>query len=153
MTQKEKNRSLKKHGAFNRRAAKIKDLMFQSNPFFDPHDLAQVKYEMVRQVTHDGRSISDAAEAFGLSRPTFYQTKSALEREGISGLASKKTGPKNRHKLSVEILGFIEAQLAFDDTTSFEDLAKLVLDRFSVRVHARSISRALAESKKKKTLK
>ena len=125
--------------------------MFHSNPFFDPHDLAQVKYEMVRQVTHEGKSVSESATAFGMSRPTFYQAKAALEQEGILGLAPKRTGPKTRHKLSAEIMVYIDEQLARDSTMTPASLADLVEKKFSVTVHQRSIARVLAVQKKMPT--
>ena len=147
MTRSEKNRLLKEHGALNRQPNKIKEPIFQSNSFFDPYDLVQVKYEMVRQVTHDGKSISDASTAFGMSRPTFYQAKDALERDGVLGLAPKKTGPKNRHKLTAEIMVFIEDQLAKDSGIGLTALADMVQKKFSVTIHQRSIDRALAAQK------
>jgi transposase len=148
MTTSEKNRLLKEQGTFNRRSGKIKEPMFQSNPFFDPHDLAQVKYEMVRQVTNDGKTVSEAATVFGLSRPTFYQAKAALEREGVLGLAPQKTGPKNRHKLTAEIMDFIESRLVKDESIGLGELAEQVHQKFSVKVHQRSIDRALVAKKK-----
>jgi len=151
MTRSEKNRLLKEHGALNRQPNKIKEPIFQSNSFFDPYDLVQVKYEMVRQVTHDGKSISDASTAFGMSRPTFYQAKDALERDGVLGLAPKKTGPKNRHKLTAEIMVFIEDQLAKDSGIGLTALADMVQKKFSVTIHQRSIDRALAAQKKTST--
>jgi transposase len=151
VSQSEKNRLLKQYGTFNRQSGKIKEPIFHSNPFFDPHDLAQVKYEMVRQVTHDGKSISDASASFGMSRPTFYQAKEALEREGVLGLAPKKTGPKNRHKLNAEIMAFVEDQLAKDSDIGLAAIADLVQKKFSVSIHQRSIERALAAKKKMST--
>ena len=148
MAKGEKIRLLKEQGALNRQACKIKEPIFQSNPFFDPHDLVQVKYEMVRQVTHEGKSISESATAFGMSRPTFYQAKAALEQEGILGLAPKRTGPKTRHKLSAEIMAYINGQLARSCDTTPAALAELVEQKFSVTVHQRSIARALAGQKK-----
>lgn len=151
MSQGEKKRILKEHGAFNRQSSKVKAEVFHTNSFFDPHDLVQVKYEMIRQVTYDGKSISDAATAFGMSRPTFYQAKEALEREGILGLAPKKTGPKNRHKLSAEIMAYVEDQLTKDSAIGLATLVDLIQKKFSVSIHQRSIDRALLAQKKTST--
>jgi transposase len=148
MAQDAKKRQLQEHGTLNRRPGKIKESLFHSNPFFDPHDLAQVKYEMVRQVTHEGKSISEASTAFGMSRPTFYQAQAALEKEGVMGLAPQKTGPKSRHKLTAAVMTFIDEELARNATISSAALAELVQNKFSVTVHQRSIDRALAAEKK-----
>ena len=148
MAQQEKIRILKEQGALNKQPSKVKEPIFQSNSFFDPNDLAQVKYEMVRQVTNDGKSVSESAIAFGMSRPSFYQAKEAIEREGMLGLAPKKSGPKTRHKLTAEIMTFIENNLTKDDSISSAKLVEMVRKKFSVTVHQRSIDRALAIQKK-----
>jgi transposase len=143
-----KRSSLKEQGSLNRQASSVKEEKFKTNPFFDPHDLAQVKYEMVRQVASDGKSISEASEAFGVSRPTFYQAKLALELEGIFGLIPRKTGPKNRHKLGPEIMTYIYKQLEQDSKSDSATIAKAVLKKFQITVHPRSIERAVANKKK-----
>lgn len=148
MTQKEKNRRLKEQGVLNKEPGKVKEPLFQSNSFFDPNDLAQVKYEMVRQATHEGKSVSESSAAFGMSRPSFYQAKEVIESEGMLGLAPKKTGPKTRHKLTAEIMEFIKESLAADSTLSSTKLVELVKKKFAITVHRRSIDRALAVQKK-----
>jgi hypothetical protein len=45
---------------------------FLEEDFFDAHDLAQVKYEMLRRVRREGTRVSQAASSFGCSRPSFY---------------------------------------------------------------------------------
>jgi transposase len=143
-----KRSSLMEQGSFNRQAHQVKEEIFKTNPFFDPHDLAQVKYEMVRQVASDGKSISEASETFGVSRPTFYQAKLALELKGLLGLIPKKTGPKNRHKLSPEIMAYVTKESECKPELDSVTLAKIVLKKFQLTVHPRSIERALSGQKK-----
>lgn len=50
----------------------IKAPWFLSGEFFDPNDMVQAKYEMLRHVQVDGVSKVEAAALFGMSRPTFY---------------------------------------------------------------------------------
>jgi transposase len=107
-----------------------------------------VKYEMVRQVCCEGKSVSEAADNFGVSRPTFYLARDAIEREGILGLAPKKSGPQTRHKLTAEVMVFICEKINEDQSVTPKMLAEMVLERFSVSVHPRSIERALAAEKK-----
>lgn len=64
----------------------------KANSGFDPRDLVQVKYEMLRRVSAEGHSVVQSAKAFGLSRPSFYQAQAALQREGLAGLLAKKRG-------------------------------------------------------------
>ena len=146
---KDKTRHLKDQGTLNRRADSVKAPSFLENPFFDPHDLIQVKYEMLRAVEKEGQPVKRAAEHFGLSRPTFYETKRAMEQEGLTGLIPKKTGPKNRHKLTSEVLDFVHDALEKDHTLKAQDLAKRIKRRFATQVHPRSIERALAAQKKR----
>ena len=68
----DKTRTLREHGCLNPHPERVRDPRFLDNAFFDPRDLVQVKYEMLRRVREDGESISGSAARFGLSRPTFY---------------------------------------------------------------------------------
>ena len=59
------------HG--NGAAEAARDELFLRHEFFDPRDLVQVKYEMLRRVRVDGASVSQAARDFGFSRTAFYR--------------------------------------------------------------------------------
>ena len=67
--------------------------MFWGGEFFDPRDLVQVKYEMLRRAREEGVAVSRAAEAFGFSRVAFYQIQRAFESEGLAGLLPRRRGP------------------------------------------------------------
>src|SRR5208282_5299215 len=82
--------ALARSGALNPRPEAVRDPLFTENPFFDPRDLVQVRYEMVRRHQIDSLSISDVAEVFGVSRPTFYKAQSALAVHGLAGLAPRQ---------------------------------------------------------------
>jgi transposase len=148
MAIKEKKQVLKEQGILNRQPHKVTDPTFRDNSFFDPDDLAQVKYEMVRQVCCDGISVSEAAKNFGMSRPTVYLAREAIEREGLLGLAPKKSGPQARHKLNTEVMAFIYEKRDEDRSVNPQTLAEMVKRRFSISIHPRSIERALAAEKK-----
>ena len=45
-----KLRSLREQGTLNPRPQAVTDDLFTASEFFDPHDLVQVKYEMLRRV-------------------------------------------------------------------------------------------------------
>ena len=51
---------------------RVSDAEFLSSDFFDARDAVQVKYEMVRKVRAGGAPVTDAAAAFGYSRPAYY---------------------------------------------------------------------------------
>ena len=145
---KDKAKHLKDQGTLNPRADAVKVPLFSENPFFDPQDLIQVKYEMLRAVAKEGQSIKRVAAHFGLSRPTFYATQRTLEQAGLSGLIPKKTGPKKRHKLTTEVMAFLQDELGKDHTLNAPALAKRIKKKFNTQVHPRSIERALAAQKK-----
>src|SRR5215472_4243535 len=94
--------ALQQQGTLNPRPKEVRDELFLEDAFFDARDLVQVKYEMLRRVQTDGRSVTDAAAGFGFSRPSFYQALAAFEQDGLAGLVPHKRGPKQAHKLTDE---------------------------------------------------
>ena len=76
----------------------VQDELFRTNEFFDPRDLVQVKYEMLRRAQVEGLPISQAAEGFGFSRPAYYHALEAFQAHGLPGLIRKRPGPKRAHK-------------------------------------------------------
>lgn len=145
----EKLAALRQLGAVNPRPQDVTDELFRSSDFFDPRDLVQVKYEMLRRVSKDGLSVSRAAAAFGFSRQSFYEAQKALAGGGLPGLLPRRRGPRGAHKLTGEVLELIDEALARDSSLRARELARLVRDRFDLSVHPRSIERALARRVKK----
>src|SRR5271166_6291472 len=92
----------------------VTDPAFGSSDFFDARDLVQVKYEMVRKVKAGGAPVTEAAAAFGYSRPAYYAAAAALESSGLEGLVPARPGPRSGHKLTEEILAWAEERLAAD---------------------------------------
>lgn len=129
----------------------VVDETFAASEFFDARDLVQVKYEMVRRARIDGLTVSRSAAAFGFSRPSFYQAAAALDAHGLAGLVPSRPGPRRAHKLTEEIVAFVRAAQADDPTLRARDLVRLIVDRFGVSVHPRSVERALARSREPKS--
>jgi transposase len=142
--------ALREQGALNPRPEVVTDEIFLAHAFFDPRDLVQVKYEMLRRVRLEGRSVTQAARAFGFSRLSFYLARAAFEQDGLAGLLPKKRGPRGPHKLSPEILTFARQVRAEDPSLRSLDLVEKIEQRFGVRVHPRTIERALALGEKKR---
>jgi len=145
-----KQAALRQAGVLNPHPERVRDPQFAASDFFDPHDLVQVKYEMVRRHQRDGETITEAADSFGLSRPAFYKAQAALEKEGLAGLIPKKRGPRGPHKLTEEVMQAISEWLVEDGSLDAEGLATRVKDRFGVTVHPVSIARVLKGRKKKR---
>jgi transposase len=146
----QKRQSLRGHGTLNPQPESVSHPLFQDSDFFDPDDLLQVKYEMLRQVQVDQRSISEAADAFGFSRPSFYQAQAAFQEDGVSGLLPRKRGPQGGHKLTSEVMDFVIQQRSEDSALTPEQLAQAIQKRFRVQVHPRSIQRRLLAEKKRR---
>jgi hypothetical protein len=140
--------ALRVDGALNRHADQITDPVFGAHEFFDARDLVQVKYEMLRRVEIDAQPVTPTAAAFRLSRPSFYQAHRAFQQRGLVGLLPQKRGPRGGHKLTAEILTFLQQTQATDASLRPVDRARQVADRFAITVHPRSIERALARQEK-----
>lgn len=143
-----KVKRLEEQGVLHRRAEDVTDALFRECDFLDPHDLLQVKYEMLRRVRIDQCSVSTAAQTFGLSRVSYYEIHAAWEREGLAGLLPKKRGPHGGHKLTDEIVLYLLAQHTTNPSLKSAILTEHVKAQFNVEVHPRSIERVLQRRKK-----
>ena len=147
----DKTESLRKYGALHPHPQRVTETIFSDSAveFFDPRDLVQVKYEMLRVVDKEGRSVKQASEAFGFSRPAFYQAQSHFKQEGVTGIVKKRPGPKSAHKLTADVLAFIEEKIEEDKPLRARKIAPLIKEKFGKDVHPRSIERAVMRRKKK----
>lgn len=143
-----KVQALRAERSLNPRPEAVTDEQFARSEFLDARDLVQVKYEMVRRARVEGESVSAAAEAFGFSRPSFYAAQTALEDGGLAALVPARPGPKRAHKLTGEVVVFARQRLAADPKLSSQALVELIADRFGIRVHRRSVERALARAER-----
>jgi transposase len=144
-----KREALRQHGVLHPHPADVTDPLFRRHEFFDPRDLLQVKYEMLRRVQVEGLSVTAAAAAFGFSRPAFYQARAAYQRHGLPGLLPQRPGPRHPHKLSDDVLDFVLHHQAENPALRSAALSGLIKDTFGLTVHPRSLERALARRRKR----
>lgn len=95
-------------------------------------------------------SVTEAVSRFGLSRPTFYKVASDFDREGLPGLLPRKRGPKAPHKLTPEIVSYLEEIVARGEVDP-KALSERVSRQYGRTIHPRTIQRALAQRKKNRT--
>jgi transposase len=148
-----KRQALQACGTFNPRHARVRHRLFQDSEFFDPQDLLQLKYESLRALQQDDYSLAQAASEFGLSRPTLYQAQAHFQAQGLEGLLPAKRGPKGAHKLRPELLAQLRQWRAAEPALSARQLAQRVRQRFKLKVHPRTLEKALKPKAKRGRLK
>ena len=139
-----KRRRLRKAGQLNPHPERVQDPRFLDSPFFDPRDLVQVRYEMVRQVRTRQLTFAKAARRFGVSLPTCFRAAKAFARQGVAGLVPQRRGPRGPRKITPEIVRFVRDHRARHPRTSSTAMAGLIRERFRVRVSRSGLDKALA---------
>jgi transposase len=138
---------LLQEGTLNPAPEKVLDPKFRENEFFDPRDAVQVKYEMLRRVSVENASVTNAAQEYGASRPTYYQARANLEAAAVAGLVPKKPGPRGPHKIQGAVLAFLKKRLVPGEPVRARALAALIRRELGVEVHPRTIERAVRGKK------
>ena len=136
-------------GTLNRNPQAVRDPWFRSGGFFDPRDLLQLRYEMLRRHRIENLSVAASAELFGVSLPTAYQAHAAFEAGGLAGLLPKRRGPKQGHKLTPEVLAHIEQRRRERPDWRARDVQTELQQRFGLTIHRRSLERVLHGKKKR----
>jgi len=145
-----KKAALRAAGALHPNPKAIRDEAFLQGDFFDPHDLVQVKYEMLRRHREEKSRVAEVARAFGTSRQAFYSAQALFDSQGIPGLIPKRRGPRGAHKCTEELLDFAEQWRDAHPAEGTLPLAQAIEQRFGIRINPRSIDRALLRQKKKR---
>jgi len=138
---------LQENGTYNRNYVKVKDARFAVNDFFDPMDVVQVKYEMLKDVATNGKTISGAADDYGFSRTAYYSIKEAFDNQGVSGLIPEKPGPKHPHKLTQEYQQQIDDIISKKPWASSVELTTAINENNTVNISRRTVERYRAKKK------
>lgn len=139
---------LKSRNALNPHPRRVRDPLFAGSEFFDPRDLVQVRYEMLRRHRVDSQAVAQVARSFGVSRQLFYLLDKAFAAQGIHGLLPRKRGPKHARKCSLTVVQFLCERRGQDPPVPWEELAAEVERHFGIRLHQRSLQRAWNGRKK-----
>ena len=144
----ERRRRLNREGTLHPNPEKVRTQLIAQSPFFDADDLMQMKYEMLRSVSVDEQSAAAAARTFGLSRVAYYHARSQYESRGLAGLLPRRRGPKHPHKFTEEVTAFAKERVAAaGGSPDWVRLSKQIEDRFGIKVHPRSVQRAMQRKK------
>lgn len=142
--------ALREAGALHPHPESVRDEAFLEGEFFDPNDLIQVKYEMLRRRREQHKSVTEVARTFGASRQAFYSAKALFDEQGIPGLIPKQRGPHGPHKCTDEVLDFAERWQAAHPGERASGLSEAIHHTFGITVNPRSVGRALVRRKKKR---
>jgi transposase len=127
-------------------AGRVVSELVSRSPFFDPEDVVQMKYEMLRCAEAEDCSVAEASRRFGLSRVSFYEARERYGADGLAGLLPRKKGPKEGHKLSDEVVAFVRGLLATGPPApSWNELSRRVEETFGRKLHPRSIARRMRQ--------
>src|SRR5262249_18268190 len=137
-----KKKALLASGTLNPQPEAVRSELFTLD-FFDPHDPAQVKYEMLPAKRAEGLSISEACRQFGFSRESFYQIWEAFHQLGFSALLPDKRGRKGPLKLKGEVLQFAVEKKQENPDLDPGQLAALIAQRYGVEVHRTTVMRGI----------
>jgi len=144
MAESARYRALEQAGLLHPAAESVVAEPFRSVPrFFASFDKVQVKYEMLRAHALDEQSASAAARAHGYSRAAFYLVQAAFERTGMVGLLDERPGRRGPLRLSPEVLAFLEARRREHPQASGAQLAQELEAALGVRLHRRTVEKAL----------
>jgi transposase len=141
---------LAQRGALNSHPQRVQDPLFRGSTFFDPRDLVQVRYEMVRRFRANGQAAIVVARSFGVSRQLLYVLARAFRDRGLPGLFPGKRGPKAASKCTDEVLAFVRARLTESPGLTPDELLSDIRQRLGARLHRRTLQRQLNRLGKKR---
>jgi transposase len=144
-----KVRFLAERAALHPHPERVQDTLFHDAPFFDPRDLVQVRYEMLRRCRVDGQPPARVARAFGVSRQLLHLSARAFQAEGLPGLFPRKRGPRAAHKCTDEVMAFVLLRRSQSPRLTLAELLGEVERSWGVRLHRRTLERHLAALGKK----
>ena len=140
---------LAERGALHPRPERVRDALFRTGTFFDPRDLIQVRYEMVRRYRIDGQPAPQVARSFGISRQSLYLLARAVRDLGLPGLVPHPRGPKAAHKCTDEVLAFARARRSESPGLTLDELLIDIREHLGIHLHRRTLERRLAGLGKK----
>ena len=146
-----KARFLADHQALHPCPERVRDTLFQQAGFFDPRDLVQVRYEMLRRHLVERQSVTEIIRDFGVSRQMFYVLLRMFQQDGLAGLLPRKRGPKAAHKCTAAVDAFIAACRKESPGRPIKELAEEVRTKFGVQLHPRTLERHLSRLGRKRS--
>jgi len=150
MTTPTKKKTLLSSGTLNLHPEAVRSELFKV-AFFDPCDLAQVKYEMLRAHEIDEDPVAEACRQFAFSRESFYRIQRAFHELGFCSFLPRKRGRKGPIKLKGEVLEFALAKQKENPALDPGQLADLIQERYGVAIHRTTVLRQMKKKRRPQT--
>jgi transposase len=138
---KRKKDFLTREGLLNPKPERISHPPFHTLDFFDPLDLPQVRYELLRTARVENTPVAEACRQYGFSREYFYRLERAFMERGYVSLLGSRMGRRPIIALNQEIVNFIAHRKIEEPTISGEDLRVEILRLYKVACSRRTVER------------
>ena len=134
---------LRAEGLINPKPERVVHPVFQTLDFFDPLDLPQVRYEMLRTARVEETAVKEACRLFGFSREYFYQLERDFTSRGYVALLGSTRGRRPLIALNQEIINFIIHRKMTEPHLTGEDLRKELHQAYQVECSRRTVERVI----------
>jgi len=141
MSDDDKTKFLRQEGLLNPKPQRVINSLFQANEFFDPLDLPQVRYEMLRIARVEQAPVTEACRLFGFSREYFYRLEREFMSRGYASLLGSFRGRRPLIALNQEIVNFIIHRKITEPKLTGEDLRKQLKSTYQVQCSRRTVER------------
>lgn len=149
-SRKSKRSALRELRAWNPHPEKVTAELFASDPFFDPEDRAQVKYEMLRRREVETAPLEVTCNEFGFTRESYRHILERFRSQGMGGLFERKRGRKKPLKANDEVRMLLRSEHAQDPSLGPDELARHCQEKIGVSLSRRTIYRVLADEGERK---
>lgn len=137
----QKIKFLEQEGLLNPKPERIAYSSFGKYDFFDPLDLPQVRYEMIRSARVEENSVAKACRLFGFSREYFYKLEREFMARGYVALLGSPAGRRPLIALNQEIVNFIVHKKLEQPKISGERLRQEIQRLYNVTCSRRTVER------------
>ena len=118
----------------------VRDERFQQKGgFFDPKDIVQVKYELLRSCEVEGRDVASSCIDFGFSRTTYYKVQQAFLDGGLAALMGQPRGRLKPIKVTDVVRGYLIAEKGKNSKLSAREMVAILKERYQVQLSERMI--------------
>ena len=132
---------LEKEGLLNAKPDRVSHPLFETLDFFDPFDLPQVRYEMIRSARVEKLTVAEACKLFGFSREYFYKLERVFMARGYVALLGSTMGRRPIIALNQEIVNFITHRKIEKAGLSGEKLRQEIQKLYKVDCSRRTVER------------